>query len=158
MRQFENKEEMAKIVKETIERSNDDKTMMNGMLDGKLVDCDPETGKILIAYETKHWENNRAGFLHGGVMGAMLDLAMGDLSICYSDALWTPTITLEVKYVRPTKIGDTVLVEAEMQSNGKRINQLRATAVSKHTGKLLGSATGTYFAIDTRVEHGESLK
>ena len=158
MRRFKNKEEMAKLVNETIERSNDDKTMMNGMLDGHLVKCDPDSDTIVIEYKTKHWQNNRAGFLHGGIMGAMLDLSMGDLSICYSGALWTPTITLEVKYMRPTKIGDTVLVEAEMVSNGKRINHLRAKATSKDTGKLLGTATGTYFAIDTRVEHNQEIK
>lgn len=155
MKRFKDKNEMTEKVKSTIERSNDDKTMMNGMLDGKLIKCDPDDDTAIIAYETKHWENNRAGFLHGGVLASMLDLSMGDLSICYSDALWTPTVTLEVKYVRPTKIGDTVLVKVELLSSGKRINQLRAIATSKDSGKILGSASGTYFAIDTRKEHPE---
>ncbi|MCQ2548243.1 MAG: PaaI family thioesterase [Clostridia bacterium] len=141
-----------------IVRANEDKTMMNGMLGGKLVDCDYEEKSATIEYETQHWENNRAGYVHGGIIASILDLTMGDLSITYSDEVWTPTVNLQVSYVRPIKMGDAILCKAYVVSDGKRLNQMRSEAYSRDTGKLLATATGVYFCTDTRKEHGVPVK
>jgi acyl-coenzyme A thioesterase PaaI-like protein len=60
---------------------------------------------------------------------------------------------LDVKYVRPAVVGDTLVGTAKATSTGRRITQLTAEAYSKDTGKLIATAASVYMNVDTTKEH-----
>ncbi|MCQ2550752.1 MAG: PaaI family thioesterase [Clostridia bacterium] len=149
------KEEMYTFMEGQVEDANvRQKDVINGMLKGRLVDCDPETNRLVMEFPILPWEGNRVGVMHGGAITAVFDLAMGNMARYVAQANWAPTVGIEVKFVRPGQVGDTLVVTVDAKAAGKRITQLYAEAVSSKTGKLISTATSVYMNIDTMKEKG----
>lgn len=147
------KEEMYKFMESQVEDANvRQKDVINGMLESKLVDCDPDTNTLIMEFPVLPWEGNRVGVMHGGAITAVFDLAMGNMARYYAGANWAPTIGIEVKFVRPIQVGDTLTITIRATATGKRVTQLYAEAVSQTTGKLASTATAVYMNVDTMKE------
>ena len=58
-----------------------------------------------------------------------------------TEGLLAPTINLDVNYIRPVEVGETLAVTAKATSTGRRITQLTAEARIKSTGKLAATAS-----------------
>ena len=69
---------------------------------------------------------------------------------------YAPTISLDVKFIRPVKVGDRMLVTAKAVATGRRITQLTCEAYSEQTGKLVASGASVYMNVDTTKEHQNS--
>lgn len=147
------KEEMFKFMEGQVQDANvRQKDVINGMLEGKLVDCDPDEDILVMEFPVLPWEGNRVGVMHGGATTAVFDLAMGNMARYYAQANWAPTIGIEVKFIRPAQVGDTLTVTVHATATGKRITQLYAEAKSNSTGKLTSTATAVYMNVDTMKE------
>lgn len=147
------KEEMYKFMEGQVEDANvRQKDVVNGMLKGKLIDCDPEKDELVMEFPVLPWEGNRVGVMHGGAISAVFDLAMGNMARYQAQANWAPTIGMEVKFVRPIQVGDSLIVRVRATATGKRITQMYAEITSKETGKLSATATSVYMNIDTMKE------
>lgn len=147
------KEEMLKFMEGQVEDANvRQKEVINGMLKGKLVDCDPEKDQLIMEFPVLPWEGNRVGVMHGGAITAVFDLAMGNMARYQAQANWAPTIGIEVKFIRPIQVGDSLIVTVNATATGKRITQMYAEMRSKETGKLASTATSVYMNIDTMKE------
>jgi len=123
---------------------------VNGMIEPDFVDCNFEEDTITISFKILKWETNRIGILHGGITAVAFDYTMGILARFYSETTFSPTVSLEIKYIRPIEFGDTLIVKAKAISKGRKIIHLTAEGTLKSTGKLAASGSSIYLVTEKR--------
>lgn len=145
--QSENTQQMRRIIERFIETlAREDEGKINRMMAYTLVDCDYEKMTLTYAFEVCDWMLNPAGSMHGGILATAFDIAFGSLSVILSDLKRCPTISLNCNFVRPIMAGDTLIVTANCVSAGKSVCHHIGTAISKNSGKVIGTATGEFFS------------
>ena len=142
----------AHVAKTIHENNVVQKDLLNGMMKCAEAGCSFEEGSIAFAFPVQSWQANRVGKLHGGVICTTFDITIAALARFYAGENFAPTVSLDVKYVRPVKVGDELIVTAKAIAAGKRISQLTAEAVSRDTGKLVAAASSVYLNVDTQKE------
>jgi acyl-coenzyme A thioesterase PaaI-like protein len=83
--------------------------------------------------------------MHGGVVSAMIDEAMG--YAVYHARRWGATARLSVRYRRPVLLDQVLRVEAWMVRDRGRLMELRAD-VRGADGTLLAEGEGTFMKLD----------
>lgn len=137
-------------VEQTLYENNvEQKDTVNGMMKSEKAACSYENGTITFAFPVQPWQVNRVGNMHGGMICLAFDMTLAALARFYARENFAPTISLDVKYVRPVSVGDTLLVTAKATSAGRRITQLTCEAYSKATGKLAATGASVYMNVDT---------
>ena len=134
------------------ENNVNQKDLINGMMQAEAAGCSYEDGTLSFAFPVQKWQTNRVGSLHGGIIATAFDLTVAALARFYAGADFAPTVSLDIKYVRPAKEGDTVIVTARKISAGRRISQLVCEARDKATGKVIATGASVYLNIDTDKE------
>lgn len=118
----------------------------NAMLGGELVSCDFEKKIVLIAMETKDWMTNPSHIVHGGITASILDFTMGLLARYCTTGYMTPTVSMEVSYLRPMPLGKTVYVEAAVTMAGFSVCHVTAKCWAEGSPeKLIATGTGAYY-------------
>ncbi len=135
------------------ENNVNQKDLINGMMRAEAAGCSYEEGTLSFAFPVQKWQTNRVGNLHGGIIATAFDLTVAALARFYAGANFAPTVSLDIKYVRPAKEGDTIIVTARRISAGRRISQLVCEAADKATGKVIATGASVYLNIDTDREH-----
>lgn len=128
------------------------KELINGMMKSEKVACSYEDKTITFGFPVQPWQANRVGKLHGGMICAAFDMTIAALARFFARENFAPTISLDVKYIRPVEVGDTMLVTAKAVATGMRITQLTCEAYSKSTGKLVATGASVYMNVDTTKE------
>jgi uncharacterized protein (TIGR00369 family) len=118
---------------------------MDARLCGNYIRCDGKELSMTVEFPILEWEANYVGILHGGITATMLDHTAGVAAICFTGA-WTPTVDIDIHYLRGGKVGDTLIAKAYLQFRGRRVIHMRCELTSKSTGKLVASALATYMA------------
>lgn len=137
-------------VNKTLKEDNvDQKDTLNGMMKSSFGGCSYEERSITFEFPVQQWQANRVGIMHGGAICSAFDLTIAALARFYARENFAPTVSLDVNYIRPVKIGDTLVVKAKAVSAGKRISQLTGEAFCKSTGKLAATAASMYLNVDT---------
>lgn len=90
----------------------------NAMLGARLYSCSYEGRQVVLAVETQPWMANPNNIVHGGVTASLLDLTMGLLARYCSGGGMTPTVSMEVSYLLPAPLGQTLLIGAELTHGG----------------------------------------
>ena len=140
-------------IEKTLKENNvDQKDTLNGMMQSRRGECSYEEKSLSFEFPVQAWQANRAGQLHGGMICTAFDITIAALARFYAGENFAPTVSLDVKYVRPVKIGDTLVVKAKATATGRRITQLTGEAYSKETGKLSATAASVYLNVDTAKE------
>lgn len=140
-------------IEKTLKENNvDQKDTLNGMMQSRRGECSYEEKSLSFEFPVQAWQANRAGQLHGGMICTAFDITIAALARFYAGENFAPTVSLDVKYVRPVKIGDTLVVKAKAIATGRRITQLTGEAYSKETGKLSATAASVYLNVDTAKE------
>jgi uncharacterized protein (TIGR00369 family) len=130
------------------------------LLGWRLIDLKPEAGIIKVGFEGKPEFCNPSGFIQGGMLVAMLDDTMGPAAFIMSGGKqYTPTISLNVNFISPGRVGSFVC-EAKVVQMGKTIvfveGRLRDSA-----GTLVATATSNSRLVETSKairQAGEALK
>lgn len=128
------------------------KDSVNGMMRSQKAGCSYEDRTLTFAFPIQSWQVNRAGMLHGGIMCTAFDLTIAAPARFCAGENFAPTISLDVRYIRPVKVGETLLVTARATSEGRRVTQLTAEAHIRETGKLAATAASVYLNVDTSKE------
>lgn len=116
---------------------------MNAMIDPQFHGCDTDTMTVEVRYEAKDWEKNHRDELHGGVVAAMFDTAMGISLLALSDHDSVATSDLDVSFIRPFS-GASFIFEVNIIRIGRTLARVRALAKDEATDKLLASATANF--------------
>jgi uncharacterized protein (TIGR00369 family) len=91
------------------------------LLGWHLLDARPDEGWIRIGFDGKREFCNPAGFIQGGILGAMLDDTMGPAVFVMTDGrLYTATISMTVNFLAPAKPGP-ITGEATVTQLGKTV-------------------------------------
>ena len=131
--------------------------MISGMLQPTLLDCDEEKMCATLGFPCMEWETNPNGVIHGGIMATMIDTAIGMTTIALTQTL-TPTINLQISYLRPCPADGTVAVRAHVTMMGGSVIHTRAEAFdTREPEKLVATAEGAYRLFKTATPYMELL-
>ncbi|WP_291688011.1 PaaI family thioesterase [Bradyrhizobium sp.] len=110
------------------------------LLGWQLLDARPEQGWIRIGFDGKKTFCNPAGFIQGGILGAMLDDTMGPAVFVMTDGrLYTATISMTVNFLAPAKVG-RIVGEASVTQLGKTVAFVEGRLMAVD-GTVLATAT-----------------
>ncbi len=141
--------EMEEYVKKTmIENNEAQKDSINGMMMGEAYECSFEEQFMTFAFPIQGWQSNRVGVMQGGLVGVAFDITVSALARFLSGTQFIPTVSLEMKYLRPVMLEDTLLVKAKAISLGKRISHFYLEGSSNKNGKILVTGSAVYLNID----------
>ena len=124
-----------------------------------LQDCDVEENSITISLELLPWMAGPEGGLGSGVLSVLLDEAMGTISCMSAGGKMTPTVTMEMTFLKPVPAEGTILVKAWVSGHGDTPNITAAQlGRAEDPKRLLVTATGVYFvgASAVLLRHQES--
>lgn len=94
-----------------------------------------------------------AGFAHGGIIGVVLDEAMGKLSKLTEEK--AVTAELNIEYRKPVPVDKEIVVEGwQVKEEGR--NRFRVGEIRDTAGNLLARGTARFVVIDE--EHFERLR
>ncbi|MGZ5874134.1 MAG: PaaI family thioesterase [Bradyrhizobium sp.] len=118
------------------------------LLGWHLLDARPEQGWIRIGFDGKREFCNPAGFIQGGILGAMLDDTMGPAVFVMTDGrLYTATITMTVNFLAPAKVG-RIVGEANVTQLGKTVAFVEGRLTAED-GSVLVTATASARLVET---------
>ena len=118
------------------------------LLGWQLLDARPEQGWIRIGFDGKKAFCNPAGFIQGGILGAMLDDTMGPAVFVMTDGrLYTATITMTVNFLAPAKVG-RIVGEANVTQLGKTVAFVEGRLTAED-GTVLATATTSARLVET---------
>jgi uncharacterized protein (TIGR00369 family) len=138
-----NQEQMEEVIRQATEMSCRNTEFFDAMITPRFVDCDFDGMTITLEYPVQKWALNPAGILHGGIIAALFDVSMAVLILPYAGG-FAPTINLDIKYIKPVKEGDTLIIKAAIVSLGKNMAHTEAKAYSKASDTLSSTGTGIY--------------
>lgn len=115
-----------------------------------LAGCCPETNTALLRFDAlPAWMGNTNGTMHGGLVATLLDTAMGLHAFAATGAEHTPTVDLQVSYLRPTPLGVPIVAESQVVRQGRSLLFLRAVLRAEGDDRPCATAAGTYFNTGT---------
>ena len=114
------------------------------MMRPQLVRCEPEALSVTFAFPGMEWECNPTGAVHGGIVCAMFDTAMG-LTLYPLIGVLTPTISLNTSFLRPAPGNGTILVRAAITKRGQSVLYISAEMWEESApDKIVGTAQGVF--------------
>jgi uncharacterized protein (TIGR00369 family) len=138
-----NQTQMEEVIRQVTGVSCRNTEFFDAMITPGFVDCDFDGMTVTFEYLVPKWALNPAGILHGGIIAALFDVSMAALLLPYAGG-FAPTINLDIKYIKPVKEGDTLMIKAAIVSLGKSIAHAEAKAYSKTSDTLSSTGTGTF--------------
>ena len=91
---------------------------------------------------------NANGTLHGGVIATMCDTVMGAAIRAALDGdQKAATVSLTVTYMAPAELGDTIVANAEVRKQGKKIVIAEADVVRQGDDEAIAHAVATFSTI-----------
>jgi uncharacterized protein (TIGR00369 family) len=118
------------------------------LLGWHLLDARPEQGWIRIGFDGRREFCNPAGFIQGGILGAMLDDTMGPAVFVMTEGrLYTATITMTVNFLAPAKVG-RIVGEATVTQLGKTVAFVEGR-LTADDGTVLATATTSARLVET---------
>ena len=104
--------------------------------------CDPDAGRITIAFEAKPEFCNLLGTVQGGMLAAMLDMVMSFAVLCtVGPGFVVPTIDMNTQFLSPAKPG-RIVGEGAIVKKGRSISFMEGRLRDAH-GRLLTTATAS---------------
>lgn len=107
-------------------------------------DLDADGKTVLARLPTTATHANMGGWIHGGVMTALLDSAMGAaVVVTLAEGEWCATQALTTDFLRPGKPGATLTARARVDRRGK-LAAFPSGEIVDETGDILARATGVW--------------
>lgn len=120
----------------------------NVLLACELVSCSFAENNVTLRLDPQPWMANPMRILHGGVSASVLDMVMGLLCRYCSGGSMTPTINLDVQYLRPGPLDRRLYVRADLTKSGHgvcfAVGKLWAEGAED---KLIATASGAYSVV-----------
>ena len=109
--------------------------------------------RVVTSYKPRSEHQGFPGYLHGGVITALLDETMSRVSLL--DGRWTMTARLDVRYRKPMYVGQTVRAFAEKKSERRGVVEAVGW-VELPDGSTAAEATGTFVPVRDETLEGMS--
>jgi uncharacterized protein (TIGR00369 family) len=117
-----------------------------GLIDtlGLAFDTSEDGTRVSLTLTPDH--QGAPGIAHGGTVMALLDTALGfhALKLALEDGRATSTVEMKTNFLRPARVGQTLVVRSEVQARGKSLLVLSGVAEDAGTGERVAFAVGTF--------------
>lgn len=127
-------------------RTSWEKTIME-MMEMELIESSYQEKSITLRFPVMDWQINPIGTLHGGISATAADDAGGLLTQVVSMTGITPTVYLNTSYLSPVKEGDSLIVKAKIERQGKRLVHVHAEGWAESTGERAIAAMAAYMPL-----------
>lgn len=118
----------------------------NGMLGARLQSCDYEGKEVTFVMDPAPWMANPNGVMHGGVTASFLDFSMGIVSRYFAGGHLTPTVSMNVNYLRPVALDKPLYCRACVKMNGFHLSAVTAELWAEGEREhLSATAEGSYY-------------
>ncbi|XP_029370313.1 acyl-coenzyme A thioesterase 13 [Echeneis naucrates] len=100
-------------------------------------------GKVVCEMRVEEEHTNRGGTLHGGLTATLVDV-ISTMAIMYSEA-GAPGVSVDmnITYMNAAKMGEDVLITAQVLKEGRTLAFATVDLTSKATGKLIAQGRHT---------------
>ncbi|CAL8363975.1 unnamed protein product [Arctogadus glacialis] len=100
-------------------------------------------GKVVCEMKVEEEHTNRGGTLHGGLTATLVDI-ISTTAIMYSER-GSPGVSVDmnITYMNAAKIGDDVLITAQVLKQGKTLAFASVDLINKSTGKVIAQGRHT---------------
>ena len=112
-------------------------------------DADYEAGWVEFTHTVNEFEKNRYGNMHGGAIAAILDTSMGLCAYELGTGNASPTMDIQINYLKGIKVGDELTIRAEVISSGKHAAVLRSTMRCGEEIKAIATGTNRIYSNST---------
>ncbi|HMV14731.1 MAG: PaaI family thioesterase [Chitinophagales bacterium] len=99
-----------------------------------------DEGYVKMQFTVEKYMLNPIGIMHGGIMATVLDEVMGAASFTLGRPNGFATVNMNVDYLNPAKLGETIFAIGKIVRAGKTILHIEASIVNAND-KLLAKAT-----------------
>lgn len=96
-----------------------------------------EEGRLSFQYTIRHEMTNPYKTLHGGIVAAMIDDAIGATLICYGEPYFYPTINNVIDYFASARENDIIIAETSIIKKGNQIVNAQCEIWNEEKSKLL---------------------
>ncbi|WP_286915913.1 PaaI family thioesterase [Flavobacterium sp. UBA4197] len=96
-----------------------------------------EEGRLSFQYTIRHEMTNPYKTLHGGIVAAMIDDAIGATLICYGEPYFYPTINNVIDYFASARENDIIIAETSIIKKGNQIVNAQCEIWNEDKSKLL---------------------
>ena len=110
----------------------------------ELVSADWEKKETVLRFHTIPEMSNPRGVTHGGMLAVMVDWAMGSTARAALDYNQTPTIDMQIQYLKPVPLNTDIFIRAKIRRAGKVVVFLTAEVWTEDENDLLTMASGVY--------------
>lgn len=135
---------MERILSHVFLPEADDEERIYEKMQGIFLGCNYEDKMLEAEFPVREWEMNSIQTMHGGLTAAAVDMTCGVLVRFFKRSVRAATAQLSVNYLRPLSCGETFIVRAKINKQGRRIIFLTAEVVSKDSGQTAATASGTF--------------
>lgn len=80
-----------------------------------------DTDEVICIFKTKEKQQSFPDRVHGGVISAVVDEAIGRAIWVYEPDVWAVTVNLELKYRQPVPLGENLKCLARITRNTRKI-------------------------------------
>jgi uncharacterized protein (TIGR00369 family) len=113
-----------------------------GLLSAQPIRCDPQRGRITVSFQARPDFCNLIGSVQGGMLTAMLDLAMSFAVLCsLEDGHVVPSLEIKTTFIAPARHG-AIVGEGIMIRRGRSIAFMEGR-LTDTDGNLLSTASAT---------------
>ncbi|MGE4353250.1 MAG: PaaI family thioesterase [Oscillospiraceae bacterium] len=108
---------------------------------------DAETMRLRTSFNTADWMGNPINWLHGGIITTIFDNAMGTLAAIHACSSFTPTVSIQVNFLRPVPTEGKVFVDAHITKLGKTLIYLNAELFREGQAHKLSATASAVYAV-----------
>ncbi|XP_010179320.1 PREDICTED: acyl-coenzyme A thioesterase 13, partial [Mesitornis unicolor] len=109
----------------------------------KLISATP--GKVVCEMKVEEEHTNRGGTLHGGLTATLVDVVSTAALLYTERALPGVSVDMNITYTSAAKIGEEVLITAQILKQGRNIAFASVDLTNKATGKLIAQGRHTKY-------------
>lgn len=130
----------------------EEENKLDAMMEPQFFRCQWEDKTLALSFLNRPWMHNPVGNMHGGIIASAFDITMGTLCSCLSDfSAMTPTVSMEICYLRPIPEGTRLIVEAEVTHWGRTVIQLVAKSwLEGEPKRLTATASASYYVVSKK--------
>ena len=107
--------------------------------------CDAAHQELTFRFDVRTDMENPWGVTHGGVLAIAMDWAMGVTARVVLNLADTPTVNMNIDYLRPVPLNASVLIHVRILHSGNHLATLHAVAYLDGDERPYVSAEGVYF-------------
>ncbi len=133
------------VLRRFCQYQNDIANTLNSVMGTEYIRGDFDSKTAVFAFDVTQWMRNPGGVMHGGALSAALDIAMGSCTCYWAGCRLTPTVTLQMNFLRPIPVGSRLILECRVHSCGRTTAYATAFGyIEGREDKSVVTANGVY--------------